>query len=305
MSLEYSGCFLCPRHCGADRSAGKKGFCKMDAKPRVNLFRLHYGEEPCISGEEGSGTVFFEGCSLGCVFCQNYLISRGATSCGMVTDSEGLSDIYMELAGMNANNINLVTPMHWAPDIRDSIILARGKGLKIPVALNISGYDEPDTLKMFDGLCDIYLTDFKFYSSTLSAAVCGASDYLETAVRATDEMVRQRGAPVFDERGMLKSGVIIRHLMLPGQLFDTKKILDLILDRYGDKVIISLMDQYTPMPQAVEACRCKKLPAEFAGRVNPKHYAAMCDYLMPSGHPNCFMQEGDASGDLWIPEFKV
>jgi len=305
MRDEYSGCFLCPRHCKADRSAGKTGFCKMGAKPVVNLFKLHFGEEPVISGDEGSGTVFFEGCSLGCIFCQNYLISRGATSCGTVTDANGLADIYLELAGMNANNINLVTPMHFAPDVRDSIVTARDKGLKIPVALNISGYDSVETLKMFDGLCDIYLTDFKFYSSSLSQKVCGASDYLEVATAAVDEMVRQKGAPEFDERGMLKSGVIIRHLMLPGQLFDTKKILDLILGRYGGKVIISLMDQYTPMPLALEACNNKKLPAEFAGRVNPDHYRAMCDYLMLSGHPNCFMQEGDASGDLWIPEFKV
>lgn len=301
----YSGCFLCPRRCGADRSGGKEGFCRMGSKPVINLYKLHYGEEPCISGSGGSGTVFFEGCSLGCVFCQNYLISKGMTSHGTVTDAEGLAGIFFELEDMGAHNINLVTPMHFAPTVRESVILARSRGLHIPAALNISGYDSADTIKMFDGVCDIYLTDFKFHSPELSKKVCGVSDYLNVATEAVDEMVRQHPSPIFDETGMLKSGVIIRHLMLPGQLFDTKKILDLILDRYGDKVIISLMDQYTPMPGAIEACRNKRLPAEFAGRLNPDHYKAMCDYLMLSGHPHCYMQEGDASGDLWIPEFNV
>ena len=277
----------------------------MGSLPIVNLYGLHYGEEPVISGKNGSGTVFFEGCSLGCVFCQNHLISRGVTGKGEVCDPSRLSEIFLELQSKGANNINLVTPMHFAPSVAEAIRISKDGGLAIPVALNISGYDLVSTLSMFDGLADIYLTDFKFYSSELSGMVCGAKDYKEVAQEALDEMVRQSGSPVLGSDGMLKRGVIVRHLMLPGKLFDTKKVLDLLLDRYGEKIIISLMNQYTPTTPAIEAVKKGKLPAGFTGRINPEHYNAMCDYLALSGHPCCFMQETDASGDLFIPNFKT
>ncbi len=301
----YSNCTLCPRQCGADRAGGMTGFCRMGSVPVVNLYKLHHGEEPVISGTRGSGTVFFEGCSLGCVFCQNHMISRHATGKGTETGSADLVRIYWELEAMGAHNINLVTPMHFAPTVAESIAEAKRSGLKIPVALNISGYENVTTLKMFEGLSDIYLTDFKYFSDDLSFKVCKVRDYRARAKEALDEMVRQCPRPEFDDDGMLKEGVIVRHLMLPGQLFDTRKILDMLLDDYGEKVIISLMDQYTPTAPAVEACQKKTLPAPFAGRVSQDHYNFMCEYLAVSGHSYCFMQEGDASGELWIPEFKI
>ena len=276
----------------------------MPPVPVVNIYRLHFGEEPCISGTRGSGTVFFEGCDLGCRFCQNYRISNGATGKGQVCRAEELAGIYMELQEQGAHNINLVTPMHFAPDVADSIRAARAGGLNIPAALNISGYDRTYTIELFEGAADIFLTDFKFYSPELSLAVCGVRDYMQNAVKALDTMVSMAGKPVFGTDGMLVSGVIVRHLMLPGHLFDTKKILDLLLDRYGDGIIISLMNQYTPTKQAISLCGQNKLPAEFAGRVNKEHYNAMCDYLSLSGHPCCYMQMEDASGDDWIPEFR-
>ncbi|MCR5060930.1 MAG: radical SAM protein [Saccharofermentans sp.] len=305
METLYDKCELCPRRCGADRTGGKTGYCRMGAVPVVNLYGLHYGEEPCISGKDGSGTVFFEGCSLGCVFCQNHLISRGATGKGETCGPERLAEIFHELQEMGANNINLVTPMHFAPDVAEAVRMAKAEGLRIPVALNVSGYDSVETLKMFEGLADIYLADFKFYSSELSQMICGAKDYREVAQAALDEMVRQTPVPVCGDDGMLRSGVIVRHLMLPGKLFDTKKVLDLLLDRYGEKIIISLMNQYTPTVPAADAVNKGKLPAGFAGRVKPDHYDAMCGYLAMSDHPCCFMQEEDASGELFIPKFRT
>ncbi len=301
---QYSHCTLCPRECGADRNSGQKGFCKMPPVPVVNLYKLHFGEEPCISGTRGSGTVFFEGCDLGCRFCQNYKISNGATGKGRMCAADELAGIYMELQAQDAHNINLVTPMHFAPAVADSIRRAKASGLTIPAALNISGYDKADTLALFEGAADIFLTDFKFYSPELSEAVCGVSDYREAATAALDTMAGMAGKPVFGADGMLVSGVIVRHLMLPGHLFDTKKILDLLLDRYGDRIIISLMNQYTPTEPAIRLCGQNKLPAEFAGRVNKDHYNAMCDYLSLSGHPCCYMQTEDASGEDWIPGFR-
>ena len=301
----YSNCALCPRMCGADRAAGCFGFCRMGCVPVVNLYKLHYGEEPVISGVRGSGTVFFEGCNLGCVFCQNHLISCGSTGKGEVCSSARLAAIYLELQGLGAHNINLVTPMHFAPTVAESIRAARALGLTVPVALNISGYERVETLLLFEGLVDIYLTDLKFYSSKLSSMVCGVSDYMSVAVEALDEMLRQVPEREFGDDGLLRRGVIVRHLMLPGQLFDTRKVLDLLLDRYGEKVMISLMNQYTPTSPALAAVNKKTLPAQFAGRVSVDHYNVMCEYLAMSGHRFCYMQDGDASGDAWIPEFRV
>lgn len=304
MDSLYSHCTLCPRSCGTDRTNGKTGFCRSGDVPCVNLYKLHFGEEPVISGTKGSGTIFFEGCNLGCVFCQNYRISSKPTGFGTLMDPEKLTSIMFELKEMGAHNINLVTPMHYAPTVADAVKNAKNAGLDLPVILNISGYDSVNTLKLFDGLCDIFLTDFKFHSPALAGKVCSAPDYPEVAVAAIDEMVRQQGEVVIGDDGLMKKGVIVRHLMLPGQLFDTKNVIDLLLDRYGDKVVISLMNQYTPTEPALDACRNKKLPASFAGSVNAKHYETMCDYLSLSGHPMCFMQETDASGELWIPDFK-
>ena len=235
----YRDCTLCPRKCHADRTRST-GFCRSGSIPRVNLYKLHFGEEPVISGESGSGTVFFEGCSLGCVFCQNYQISRGRAKGGEEADAQRLSAIFLELQSMGASNINLVTFMHFAPTVKEALIDAKNSGLKIPVAANISGYEEVSTLKLLDGLIDIYMPDFKFWDGKLSASLAAAPDYREKAVAAIAEMFRQTG-PAAVENGLMVRGTLVRHLMLPGKLFDSKKIIDHLTDTYGNDIYISLM----------------------------------------------------------------
>ena len=285
---------LCPRKCGADRTAGKTGFCGMPDTPVVNLYKLHYGEEPIVSGTNGSGTVFFEGCGLGCIYCQNYLISRGATGCGTKMDADRLSDVYLELQDKNAHNINLVTPMHFAPAVAESVRRAKDKGLKIPVAVNCSGYDLVSTLKLFEGLVDIYMPDMKYFSGKFSGEYSHAPDYFTVAAAAIDEMVRQTGRIKLGDDGLIKKGVIVRHLILPGAMFDSKHILDYLTSRYGDRIYISLMSQYTPMPGA---------SGKLAGRPSLKTCERLADYLASLGQENAFVQEYGSSGNEMIPDF--
>jgi len=292
----FDNCTLCPRRCKADRSAGRTGYCGMPGYPLVNLIKLHYGEEPVISGDKGSGTVFFEGCSLGCVYCQNYSISRGPTGHGKAMDKNSLSDAYLKLQDMGANNINLVTPMHFAPAVADSVALARSSGLKIPIAVNCSGYDLVTTLKLFDGLIDIYMPDMKYFSTKFSSAYSNAPDYFRICTRALDEMFRQTGEPVLGSDGLLKKGVIVRHLILPGALFDSKHIIDYLTSRFGNRIYISLMSQYTPMPSAEG--RLKDRPSK-------RVCDSLADYLASRGQINAFIQEYGSSGKEMIPDFNV
>ena len=285
---------LCPRKCGADRTAGKTGFCGMPDVPVVNLYKLHFGEEPIVSGTNGSGTVFFEGCSLGCVFCQNYLISRGATGRGTKIDPGKLSDIYLELQDKNAHNINLVTPMHFAPAVAESVRIAKNNGLKIPVAVNCSGYDLVPTLRLFEGLVDIYMPDMKYFSGKFSGAYSHAPDYFSVAACAIDEMVRQTGDMVLGEDGLLKKGVIVRHLILPGAIFDSKHVIDYLTSRYGNRIFISLMSQYTPMPGA---------EGKLARRPSKSNCDSLAEYLASKGQVNAFVQEYASSGKEMIPDF--
>ena len=292
----FANCNLCPRRCGADRTGGKTGYCRMPGFPVVNLIKLHYGEEPIISGDKGSGTVFFEGCSLGCVFCQNYTISRGPTGLGMKMDSSSLADAYLKLQDDGANNINLVTPMHFAPAVADSITIAKTRGLGIPVAVNCSGYDLVSTLKLFDGLVDIYMPDMKYFSPKFSSEYSNAKDYFTVCCQAIDEMVRQTGDIVMGDDGLIKKGVIVRHLILPGGLFDSKHVLDYLTSRYGNRIFISLMSQYTPMP----ACTGK-----LKERPSKRTCESLADYLASKGHTNAFIQEYESSGNEMIPDFKT
>ena len=292
----FANCNLCPRRCGADRTGGKTGYCRMPGFPVVNLIKLHYGEEPIISGVKGSGTVFFEGCSLGCVFCQNYTISRGPTGSGMKMDSSSLADAYLKLQDDGANNINLVTPMHFAPAVADSITIAKTRGLNIPVAVNCSGYDLVSTLKLFDGLVDIYMPDMKYFSPKFSSEYSNAKDYFTVCCQAIDEMVRQTGDIVMGDDGLIKKGVIVRHLILPGGLFDSKHVLDYLTSRYGNRIFISLMSQYTPMP----ACTGK-----LKERPSKRTCESLADYLASKGQTNAFIQEYESSGNEMIPDFKT
>ena len=301
----YTNCTLCPRKCGINRYE-KTGFCLMGALPEVNLYMLHHGEEPPISGllgtedKRGSGTVFFEGCSLKCIFCQNSKISQGPTGKGERTDADRLADIYLELQDKGAYNINLVTPMHFTPVVADSIRIAKCTGLSIPVAVNTGGYEEEDTLKMLDGLVDIYMPDLKTMNSKISEELFRCRDYPDKATAAIEEMFRQTGpASIYPDTGLMRKGLIVRHLMLPGKLFDTKKVLDFLTDKFGNDIYISLMSQYTPMPHLKDTD-----PSYLKRTVPSGHYESAVSYLADKGQVNAFVQDSSSQGDLLIPSFK-
>lgn len=251
-----SGCTLCPRMCGADRENGKTGFCGETGEIRAARAALHMWEEPCISGKEGSGTVFFTGCTLRCVFCQNHEIA--GSKVGKVISEERLAEIFLELQGKGANNINLVTPTHFVPQIIRALQSAKKQGMYLPVVYNTGGYERVETLKMLDGLVDIYLPDFKYLNTDHAKKYSMAEDYPEVAKAALAEMVRQAGKPVFDERGMMKCGVIVRHLLLPGCLADGKRVVKYLHETYGNRIYMSLMSQYTPL-ESLDAVKYPEL----------------------------------------------
>lgn len=287
-------CHLCPRNCGVDRLAGQKGFCGVDAGIMVARAALHMWEEPCISGKEGSGAVFFSGCSLGCAFCQNRTISKGQS--GKVITVEHLAELFLNLQAQKANNINLVTAGHFLPQVREAIILAKERGLTIPVVYNSSGYEKAEMLRYLDGLVDIYLPDLKYLEADLAGKYSHAKDYPEVAMKALEEMVRQVGTPEFDERGMMKKGVIVRHLLLPGHVRNSKKVLEYLYGTYGDQIYISLMNQYTPMP-------AMKDDPQLSRKVTDREYDRLLDHAISFGVTNCFIQEGETAKESFIPEF--
>ena len=287
-------CCLCPRNCGIDRLAGQKGFCGVTAEIMVARAALHMWEEPCISGKEGSGAVFFSGCSLGCVFCQNRAISRGQS--GKMITVERLAEIFLDLQRQKANNINLVTAGHFLVQVREALILAKKQGLTIPVVYNSSGYEKAEMLQLLDGLVDIYLPDFKYMESDLAGKYSHAKDYPEIAREALAEMVRQAGTPEFDDRGMMKKGVIVRHLLLPGHVRNSRKVLEYLYETYKDQIYISLMNQYTPMPAMKDDPRLSR-------KVTDREYQRLIDYGIQLGLENGFIQEGETAKESFIPEF--
>lgn len=288
------GCTLCPRACGADRADGKRGRCGVDERIRVARAALHMWEEPCISGDEGSGAVFFSGCPLGCVYCQNREISRGER--GTVISVERLAEIFLELQQQKANNINLVTAGHYLPQVREALLLAKEQGLEIPIIYNSSAYETPEALRRLDGLVDVYLPDLKYLDPELAARYSNAPDYPEIATAAIREMVRQRPRPCFDERGIMTSGVIVRHLLLPGQVREAKKIIEYLHSEYGDRIYISMMNQYTPVPTV------KDEPL-LGRRVTKREYERLLAYAGELGIEQGFYQEGETAKESFIPEF--
>ena len=298
----YSPCMLCPRRCGADRTNGRTGFCREGSAVTVNLSMIHRGEEPVLGGKGGCGAVFFEGCSLRCIFCQNHVITS-PTGKGTVYDEKGLADLFLKLGSDDAGAIDLVTPMHFAPTVADAVRLAKEKGLGTPVICNCSGYESVSTLRLFDGLIDIYLPDLKYYSSKVSAKYASAPDYFSVAALALDEMFRQTGSVKLDDSGkILTRGMIVRHMMLPGNLFDSKHVIDYLASRFGNKIYISLMSQYTPMPHVLED---EKAPEELKRTISQENYERLCDHLAKLGQTNAFVQEMSSQGTLMIPDFKI
>jgi len=291
---KYENCLLCPRKCGINRSTGQTGVCGVSSEIKVARAALHYWEEPCISGKRGSGAVFFSGCSLHCVFCQNREISDGKE--GKVISKERLSDIFMELAGKGANNINLVTPGQYIPDIVWAVNDAKSRGMKLPIIYNTSGYENMTELKLLEGIVDVYLPDFKYMDSTLSARYSRAKDYPSVAKQALSEMVRQQPDVVIDDAtGLIQKGVIVRQLLLPGHVNDAKAVLKYLYDTYHDHVYISMMSQFTPI--ALEDY------PEINRTVTKREYERLVNYALEIGITNAFIQEGDVAKDSFIPAF--
>lgn len=291
---KYENCLLCPRKCGTNRRTGQTGVCGVSSEIKVARAALHYWEEPCTSGKRGSGAVFFSGCSLHCVFCQNREISDGKA--GKVISKERLSDIFMELADKGANNINLVTPGQYIPDIVWAVNDAKSRGMKLPIIYNTSGYENVTELKLLEGIVDVYLPDFKYMDSTLSARYSRAKDYPSVAKQALSEMVRQQPDVVIDDAtGLIQKGVIVRQLLLPGHVNDAKAVLKYLYDTYHDHVYISMMSQFTPIA-------LKDYP-EINRTVTRREYERLVDYALEIGITNAFIQEGDVAKDSFIPAF--
>lgn len=289
-------CLLCNRKCGVNRLKGELGVCSAGDSIRIARAALHLWEEPPISGENGSGTVFFSHCNFKCVFCQNHEISQNYN--GATISIERLSDIFLELQQKGANNINLVTPTHYVPQIVEALDIAKVKGLKLPILYNTNGYDSLDTIKYLDGYIDVYLPDFKYFNNKYAIKYSKVNDYKDNLIPVLKEMIRQTGSTKFDDNGLITKGVIIRHLMLPGLLFDSKKVIDTIYKTFGNQVYISIMNQYTPMFKACEYPEINK-------RLNSKHYDSLINYASEIGVINGFIQDSEASSTDFVPSFNL
>lgn len=293
-----TSCQLCPRHCGVDRLQGQRGYCGETAEIHAARAGLHFWEEPCISGTQGSGTVFFSGCNLRCVFCQNHEIAAGHS--GQAISVERLSQIYLELQDKGAHNINLVTPTHYIPQIRESLLTAKKQGLTLPIVYNTGGYEEVASLELLEGLIDVYLPDMKYRTAKVAARFSNCPDYFDKASLALQEMYRQCGDPVFDARtGLLKRGMIIRHLVLPGQVGESKRVLRWIHDTFGSHVYISIMSQYTPMKQIQSNPAFQDISRE----VTAEEYRRVLDFAETIGIELGFLQEGGVAKESFIPPF--
>lgn len=334
---EMENCMLCPRECGVNRKKGEMGVCGQTAAIKAARAALHMWEEPCISGQNGSGTVFFSGCNLGCIFCQNHNIATGKA--GIEISIERLAEIFLELQKKGANNINLVTAGHFVPQVVEALKLAKQQGLFLPIVYNTSSYEKVETLRLLEGYVDIYLPDLKYVDSAISSRYSHAADYFTCASAAIAEMVRQVGEPefvferaagkeggsaeflaaekkkiseqqnnmIFDaaeyqerseagESLLMRKGVIVRHLVMPDCVEDSKRVISYLLKTYGGQIFISIMNQYTPLPQ------CREYP-ELSRRVTEAEYDAVVDYAIELGIENGFIQEGDVAEESFIPEF--
>ena len=311
-------CRLCGRRCGINRTI-RAGRCGMTERVYAARAALHMWEEPCISGKEGSGAVFFTGCPLGCVFCQNREIALGRRSVspwcrasasetsediescveilGVPVTEEQLAETFLDLENQRANNINLVTPTHFVPQIIRAVGIARERGLTVPILYNTGSYETEETVRSLEGTVDIFLPDLKFMDPDISARYAKAPDYFEVAAKAIRGMVEIAGPPTFDERGMMQRGVIVRHMVLPGYTKDSKRIIRHLHETYGEKIYVSIMNQYTPMPGIGD-----EFP-ELARRVTKREYGRVVDYALELGMENVFIQEGPTAEESFIPKF--
>lgn len=289
-----NSCTLCPRMCNADRSSNSTGICGETWKVKIARAALHMWEEPCISGSNGSGAIFFCGCPMRCIFCQNYDIANAKA--GKEVTIQRLSDIMLELEAKGANNINLVTPTHYVPQIIEALEKAKDKGLNIPIVYNTSGYERVETLKMLEGLVDIYLPDYKYTDRVTAQNYSKAGDYCDVITAALDEMYRQTGVPAFNNHNIMTKGMIVRHLVLPGHVKDAKAVIKYLYETYGDNIYISIMNQYTP-------CAKFEMYPELERKLTKREYETVVDYAIELGVENAFIQEGGTAKESFVPAF--
>lgn len=295
--MSTASCNLCPRECGVDRTNGQKGFCLEDDVIYVARAALHMWEEPCISGGNGSGAVFFSGCNLRCIYCQNYEIASGRR--GKPISVRRLAEIMLELQEKKAANINLVTPDHYVMQAAEAVLLSKAEGLTIPIVYNCSGYAKKEVIRNLSGIVDVFLTDFKYMDCELAAKYSSAPDYPEMAKAALEEMVYITPDLIFDEDGMMLKGVIVRHLLLPGHKRNAKDVIRYVYETYGDSVYLSLMNQYTPM----SGIECRAETPELCRKVTQREYDAVVDYAIGLGVKNAYIQEGETAKESFVPEF--
>lgn len=292
---ELEKCKICPHNCGVNRLNGNIGRCKSNGNIKLAMASIHNFEEPCISGENGSGTVFFSNCNMNCVFCQNYKISQ--QDLGREISIEELAEIFIDEQNKNAENINLVTPTMYVYHIIEAIKIAKNKGLKIPIVYNSNGYENVETIKKLDGYIDIYLPDLKYYDDDLAFKYSGVKNYFENATSAIKEMYNQVGSPVLDENGMMKKGLIIRHLVLPNNLQNSKDVLKWINDNIDKKVFVSVMAQYFPTNRA------KEFP-EINRKLTKEEYEEIENYLYSLDLDNGYIQELGEHEEEYVPDFE-
>ncbi len=287
-------CRLCPRSCQVDRSAGEKGYCRAGSRPAVALASIHRWEEPCLSGSAGAGTVFFSRCNLRCAFCQNHAISHEGF--GVEVDIPRLAAIFLEQQARGVHNLDLVSPTHYAPQVVEALSLARQSGLSLPVVWNSNAYEAVSTVGLLAGQVSIFLPDLKYHDAAYSGRYSDAPDYFVHASRAIARMVELAGPPAFDAAGIISSGVIVRHLAMPGLAADSRRLLEWLWQTFGNDIYLSLMNQYTPLHRAA-------LYREIDRRLTTLEYEKLIDYAAELGFENCFIQQGRTASADYVPAF--
>lgn len=277
-----------------ERNTESLGYCGVPDKLIVARAALHFYEEPCISAKEGSGAVFFSGCNMRCIFCQNRDIALNKA--GKIISVTRLAEIFLELQEKKANNINLVTPSHYVPEIIKAVEKSRNQGLKIPIVYNTSSYEHVDTIKQLEGIVDVYLPDMKYMDENLAQCLSNARDYPGIAIAAISEMIRQQNQNVFDENSLIKRGVIIRHLIMPGNTKNSLMVIDKLVETFGNDIYLSIMNQYTPVKNDYEI-------KELNRKVTAREYNKVIDYAINKGIKNGFYQDGNTAMESFIPAF--
>ncbi len=294
MALSLGKCELCPRRCGVDRTAGQRGYCGAGELVRIALVSLHQWEEPCLTGKNGAGTVFFSHCTMKCAFCQNYDVSHGGF--GLEVTTERLTEIFLEQQARGAASLDLVTPTHYVPQIIEALDAAKARGFSLPVVFNCGGYENVGTIEALRGYVDVFLPDLKYYDDDLARKYSNAPDYFAHATAAIEKMFDLTGPFVLKD-GLMTKGVIVRHLVLPGQYRDSLKILDWLHERFGNEIYLSLMNQFTQMQQ------CTASFPELRRRLTTMEYQKVLAHAEKLGMENCFVQSAGTAMEKFIPKF--